>query len=421
MTRREFLRRFGIASSALTFAPAFIDRMAAVCRASTPSTRVYMVKHGDCFQNATKLWSMLDSPSKYIDPSDIVVIKANGQWENQGYTHTGCIKGVIDEILAIPGFSGEVLICDNVQNKDDLLKTGFYAEPADRQHNWADHNWTTLASAYQAAGDSVAATQWLNGPDNGWTGPADGEGWVRSYFTFHGRDTYLSYPVFESPLTSGRMIDMKNGVWEDGVYTGQQVKTIFMPTLNNHGSGSEDYAGVTSAIKSFFGATEIHVGWNSTWNGLYHMHSSTFTQSCATCAGELTGMYINTMYAPMLYITAAMWSGHYSRTGDATETKTLLACDNPVTLDYVACRDVIAPYASWLNPDNNNHTRDQILGCMGQGIGTITPSEFEVMVYDFDSPTATRLDVERRIRDFKQGSASEQDVKDTINLYMDSE
>jgi hypothetical protein len=27
------------------------------------------------------------------------------------------------------------------------------------------------------------------------------------------------------------MIDMKNGVWENGSYTGRKVKAIFMPTL----------------------------------------------------------------------------------------------------------------------------------------------------------------------------------------------
>ncbi len=49
------------------------------------------------------------------------------------------------------------------------------------------------------------------------------------------------------------MIDMKYGVWEGGStgnYTDRKLKTIVMPTLNNHGTGgAEDYAGVTSAIR----------------------------------------------------------------------------------------------------------------------------------------------------------------------------
>jgi hypothetical protein len=428
MSRREFLRHFGIASSAITFSAFFMDRFAAVSEAAVQLTRVYKVKNGDCFQNTAKLWEMLDGPAKYIGANDIVVIKCNAQWPNQGYTHTGCIKGVIDTILQIPNFSGQILICDNTTNGGSAGGWGFDATVSNRVHNWPDHNWNTLAAAYQAAGKPVATKKWTQGPWRNisfpsfseWN-PANGEGWSRSFFTHNGRSTYLSYPVFESPLTSGLMIDMKNGAWKNGVYTGQRVKTIFMPTLNNHGSGSEDYAGITSAVKSFFGATEIHVGDDATFNGYYHIHSSSYTQYSALTAGELVGRYINTMYSPTLFITAAMWSGWQSRVGSAAETKTVLACSNPVSLDYIASRDVISPYASWLNPDNNNNTRKQLLGCSSQGIGTLDSQNIEVLAYDFSNPGANRLDVERKIRNFKSGTASEQEVKDTINLYMDSQ
>ena len=427
MTRRQFLRHYGIASSALTLSPFFMDRFAAVCEAATNNfTRVYKVKNGDPFQNTAKLWELLDGPAKYIGPSDIVVIKGNAQWPHQGYTHTGCIKGVIDGILAIPGFSGEVLICDNAQVYGVTGATGFDATPSNRYQNWADYNWNSLAAQYQAGGKPVTAKKWTTGPwrtitfpgYSGWN-PANGEGWSRDFFSYNGRSTFLSCPVFQSPLTSGRMIDMKNGVWEQGAYTGRQIKTIVMPTLNNHGSGSEDYAGVTSAIKSFFGATEIPNGVGSTWHGYYDIHNSSYSQGSAQSAGELAGRYIKTMFTPVLYITAAMWSGWYSRTGTAAATNTVLACTNPVSLDYIACRDVIAPYASWLNPDQNSHTRQQMLGCSGQGIGTLDPQSIEVVTYDFNHPTANRLDVERKIRDFKAGQTTEQDVKDAVNLYME--
>jgi uncharacterized protein (DUF362 family) len=427
MNRRKFLRHFGIASSAITFSPFFIERFFSVCQAANNLTRVYKVINGDCFQNATKLWEMLDGPAKYIAPTDVVVIKANAQWPYQGYTHKGVIKGVIDQILQIPGFSGEVLICDNTQTYGWGSGTvGFDAALEYRAHNWPDHNWNSLAAAYQAKGKPVATKRWMNSPWRDisfpsvavWN-PSDGEGWTRNFFTFHSLDTFISYPVFQSPLNSSRMIDLKNGVWENGQYTGRRVKTIVIPTLNNHGDASEDEAGVTSAVKSFFGATEIPGGAGGRLNGYYQMHSSGFNGGAQT-VGELVGRYINSFYSPSLYITAAMWSGWYSRTGDAVETKTVLACTNPVTLDYVACRDVISPYAPWLNPDQNTHTRKQILGCMSQGIGAIDPARFEVISFDFNKPSANRLDVERKIRDLKAGAATEQQVKDTINLYMES-
>jgi len=421
MTRRQFLKYFGIASSALTLGPFFIDRFSLAIAQIPPKVKVYMVKNGNCFQNIAKLWE-LGGLGAYFDQNDVVVIKGNGQWENQGYTHTGCIKGFIEQILGIPGFSGKVFICDNVQVYGATNRTGFDATPQYRINNWPDHNWTTLAAAYQNTNKPVGAKRWINSQGT-ITGPADGEGWIRSIFSFHGIDTYLSYPIFRSPLSSGVMVDMKRGIWEGGLYTGQKVKAVFMPTLNNHGGPSgEDYAGITSAIKSFFGATEIHGGVDGRFNNHYNMHSSTYARSRADYAGELAARFILNMYAPVLYITAAMWSGHGSRTGtsDAAETKTVLACKNPATLDYVACKHVISPYKGFLNPDENNNTRRQITGCIAGGVGTINPEEFEIVSYDFNNPTVHRVDIDRKIKEFKAGTANEQEVKDLIRSYMEA-
>ncbi|HTY88530.1 MAG TPA: hypothetical protein VMB80_13770, partial [Candidatus Acidoferrum sp.] len=330
---------------------------------------------------------------------------------------------------AIPEFYGEILICDNIQTNVVPGALGFDATVANRVQNWPDHNWNSLAAQYQANGKPVATKQWTCGawrdityPGYSAWDPANGEGWSRSFFAYNTRPTWLSYPVFQSPLTSGRVIDPKNGVWEKGAYTGRKVKTIVMPTLNNHGTGSEDTAGVTSAIKSFFGATEMSPVYGSLWHGYYDAHYSSVGVNSAQSLGELVGRYINTLFAPALYMTAAMWSGWYSRTGTAAQTNTVLACENPVSLDFVSCRDVISPYASWLNPaDASHNTYKQIYGCCSQGIGTMDPLSIEVISYDFSHPTATRLDVERKIRDFKTGIATQQDVKDVINLYMESQ
>jgi hypothetical protein len=415
--------------------PFFLERMTAVCQAAGSLTRVYKVMNGaDCFQNIAKLWELLGGPAAYINPTDVVVIKANGQWPNQGYTHTGCIKGVIDSILAIPGFSGEILICDNIQIYGISGQVGFDATVANRARNWPDQNWNSLAALYQASGKPVATKQWVNDPNwrnppgalpclSAWN-PANGEGWSRYFLSYNGTPTYLSYPVFSSPVTAGRMIDLKNGVWENGSYTGRQVKTICMPTLNNHGQGAAEDCGTSSAIKCFYGASEIHGGTNGTMAGgtYYNIHSSGGLANgyvIPQAVGELVATYLKTMFAPALYITSAMWSGWYDRTTTAAQTNTVLACLNPVTLDYVSSRDLMSPYASWCNPDQNTHTRTQILGCLNQGIGTIDPTQFEVITYDFNHPTITRLDVERKIQAFKAGQAADQDVKDVIKGYMD--
>lgn len=441
MSRRRFLRYNGIATSALTLSPFFLERLTTVCEAAANPTRVYKVMNGvDCFQNMAKLWELLGGAAAYINPTDVVVIKGNAQWPNQGYTHTGCIKAVIDTILAIPGFSGEILLCDNIQGGGGGGGTyGFDVPASSRINNWPTMNWSELGNSYASQGKPVATVRWQN--DSNWRSPqtvpsfsawnpANGNGWTRYFLRYNGRNTYLSAPVFQSPITPGRMIDVMKGVWENGSYTGRKVKAIFMPTLNNHGvsgGGVEDYAGVTSAIKSFYGATEIFHGSPSyisddyIWNGFYSIHANSYTQFDALAGGNLVGTYINNLYAPVLYITSAIYSGWYNRvtTSGAAFTNTVLACTNPVTLDYVACRDVISPYAAWLNPDLNNNTRKQIVGCNSQGIGTIDPSLFQTVTYDFNKPATTRLGLDQAVRNFKAGTATQQNVKDVIRQYME--
>ncbi len=415
-SRREFWRIFGIASSALTFSPFFLGRLATVF--ALPTVKVYLVKNGDSFQNTAKIWEMTNGTS-YINANDIVVIKGSGQWPSQGYTHTGCIKGITDQILAIPGFSGEVLICDNVQEYGEDGSTGF--DTNNRTNNWPDHNWNSLAAEYQGLGDPVAAKKWQNSLGAAITTiTGTTEGWRREFFSFHGQNAYLSSPVFQSPFDNDKMIDMGQlEAWKSGGYTGQKVVPIFMPTLNYH-SG---YAGVTSAIKCFFGATEIHGGVNGTFTfsstNYNNIHSATFTPGDAVWAGELTARFMNNMYSPALFVTAAMFTGTWSRTGAAVETKTVLACENPVTLDYVACKEVISPYNSTLDPDQPSKTRDQIDGCLSGGIGTITVGEYEVVTYDFDNPTVNRTDIDRKIKEYKEGTATEGDVKTLLQQYFE--
>ena len=445
MTRREFLRHYGIAAGALTLSPFFIERFASVCRAEASLARVYQAKNGsDCFAGVSKLWELLGGARRFIDPTDVVVIKANAQWPNQGYTHTGCIKAVIDALLALPGFSGEVLLCDNIQGGGNGSGNyGFDVPVGKRVNNWPDMNWNELGAYYRSQGKPVGVVQWSN--DSTWRtppgslpcfstwDPARGNGWTRYFFTLNGRNIYVSAPVFASPVTAGRMIDMKNGVWEGGAYTGRRVKALFMPTLNNHDSsgGKEDYAGLTGAVKSFLGASELYHGLpyadDYVWNGFYNIHAGGFSKSEPETTGQMIGTFINNLYAPVLYITPAIYSGWFNRTATegAAYTNTVLACTDPVSLDYIAGRDVISkcgsPRPTWLDPSTrNNNTWRQLLGCNSQGIGTVEPAQLELVTHDFNTPSTPRLEVERKIRDFRTGAAAESEVKDSINRYMDS-
>ncbi len=160
LTRRRFINSVAVALGAFSL-PVTTQAGTVVGGGSrSVPNRVYVVKNGDFTQNIDKLWDMLGGPESYFDPTDVVIIKANAQWPNQGYTHTGCIKAVIDRILAIPGFSGEVIICDNVQEYGSTGAFGFDATSGNRNHNWPDHNWDSLAAEYQGNGYPVATYRW---------------------------------------------------------------------------------------------------------------------------------------------------------------------------------------------------------------------------------------------------------------------
>lgn len=430
LSRRAFLRRFGLGASALTLSPYLIERFAWAA-SELPATRVFAVRNGDFEQNTVKLWELLGGAASHFDPDDVVVLKCNGQWPNQGMTHTGCIKALIDQILAVPGFRGEVHICDNVQDTSYTGKA-FSWGADNRVHNWPDHNWTTLAQEFQRAGKPVAVKKWINTQQD-LASPADGDGWKRTFSSVDdGIPVYFSYPIWKSAVPGSNLrLDVRDGVWESGGYTGRRVKTIYMPTLNNHGNGSQDPAGVTGALKSFFGATEIH-GSNGSYNhdGVAYrtVHGASVSRGRADLIGELAGRYHEQAYTPHLFVTTAMWAGWHSRTGEAAETKTLLACTDPGLLDYVACRDVIGPYQSFLDPRGDNHTRQQIEGYMRYKKrdaayrldATQIEREFEIVAYDFGSPRPTRLDIQRQIRAHRDGLVDEQTVLDTLRAYLES-
>ena len=48
-----------------------------------------------------------------ISKDDIVILKPNAQWWNQGMTNTDAMKAFIEEILRIPGFQGEIIVAEN--------------------------------------------------------------------------------------------------------------------------------------------------------------------------------------------------------------------------------------------------------------------------------------------------------------------
>jgi hypothetical protein len=300
------------------------------------------------------------------------------------------MKALIDMILnRAGGFGGEVIITEHVHRDPNETLADRYCwnmSPGNRQRNWPDMNYLELVSDYHQRGyANVSAVPMCDaGGSSDWavaSGPGDvpegKHGWVRlpAYTASNGNPYYPSYAILRSSF-SGSLVDLKNGGWANGEYTGQRVRLMLLPTLNNHSSlDSEDYAGPTSAVK-------CHIGFIEGTS----LHSVGYNSGDPDAVGEAVGHLITEVVSPSFYMTCAEWTGYGGRTNSsATQTRTVGLCADPATLDYWMCKYVMLPCRpsqTFMNPDNNNNLRKTLLGCLSRGVGTIDESEMVVHLVD---------------------------------------
>lgn len=437
INRREFIRKAGQYSAAAFVGGYLFDSFfySAPGAKAAVLSNIFIAKNGTPAENVAKVIDMrFGGIENFIGHDDVVVINPNGQWQNQGGSNCACCMGMIDLILNRPGgFGGEIIFCENTSFQPD----GFWTVPFMLRNG--PYNFNDMIAYYHSNGHSNVngVRIWRNQDDpSSWpviSGPQNGQGWVRPSWQSPTTSCqlYLPYPVIRSPY-SQRLIDLKNGVYDNG-YAGQPpMRFIKMPNLNNHGnSAQQDYAGVTSAIKSFLGITELENDTRGPFNdGHRHMH--TYADGChggtaaqrAFSAGEAVGAWMTRCRKPDITLTTAEWVGWGSRTdADATQAKTVGLCDDPVSLDYYMSKYVLWPLhpsQQLFNPDYSvatNNTRQTINGCISQGYGTANETEMAAYVYDFNAPRVFRFDIDRKINEFRTGQATQQDVLNLIEQY----
>lgn len=396
-TRRQFLRWLGLLAAAPVLGPRFNLNKAL---AKTPASQaalidLYVARDGTPVTNVQAAINLAGGIQRFIDQDDVVILKPNGQWPNQGYTHTQSMKALIDVILNRPGgFNGEIIIAEHVHRDPTTAMGTSYCwnmSAGNRVNNWPNMNYLELVADYHNRGIPIVTADPLYDSGQGtWaavTGPAGvaagKQGWVhRNYTTMaNSRTIQLAYPILRSS-TSDKLIDLKNGVWQAGSYTGQKVKTIFLPTLNNHGSLNwEDYAGPTSALKCHLGIQDFNVA-----GGTNSLHGVGYNDPISPQAmGESVGQLITQLIKPAFYLTCAEYTGYRGRTDStAAHTKVVGLCADPVTLDYWMCKYIMflcATSQNFMNPDNNNHLRQALVGCQSKGVGTIDESQIAVHQY----------------------------------------
>ena len=123
-TRRQFIAGIGAVAAASLFG----SRVRAA-RISNPGAthHVYVARHGTPVTNVQRAIALAGGIQAFVDYDDAVVLKPNGQWARQGYTHTECLKALIDVILDRPGgFSGEIIIAEHVHRTPAQVASGYY-------------------------------------------------------------------------------------------------------------------------------------------------------------------------------------------------------------------------------------------------------------------------------------------------------
>lgn len=383
-----------------------------------PVSHIFISRNGTPQQNIARVIEMMGGIQKFIGIYDIVVLKPNVQWWNQGRTNLAAMKGFIDLVLNIPSFKGEVIIAENHHFIDDSLPEG----EKDNIRGWThfskingeidgvNHNLNTLIELYHKQGYmNVTKYHWRDGGPkldvwgNGKNGgivkfPAEGDGYIWSdmdyiFAGFMGLKKWkvkMTYPIFTSPY-SGITIDFKNGAFKrDGKGGGsyipdKPVKFINFAVLNTHG----DDTGITSSVKNYMGITDLSCGyWGLKPEGYVNVHACGSKYYPHAKAAAI-GYFMKTIRKSDLNIVTAEWVGwgHRTDVSKATRMRTILASTDPIALDYYGAKYLIYPLSrnkDHHDPDNPRSSVRRFLDLTLVACGEGTLDEKRMRVYEFN-------------------------------------
>lgn len=381
------------------------------------NSHIFVAKNGTPQQNVAKVIEMMGGIEKLIGVNDIVILKPNCQWWNQGRTNLAAMKGFIDLVLDIPGFDGEIIIAENHHFVDESLSE----EEKDNIRGWThlsdingdidgvNHNMNTIIGFYHEKGyrnvnkyhwrdGGPKYDEWGNGQNGGIVkSPADGDGYVWSDidYTFSvlmGIKKWkvkMTYPVFTSPY-SGLVIDFKNGTFMRDKKSGgkyikdKPVKFINFAALNDHGADT----GITSSIKNYMGVTDLSCGdWGVNPAGYHNVHACGGRYFGYAKAGPIA-YFMKTIRKADLNIVTAEWVGwgHRIDISKATRCRTILASKDPVALDYYGAKNIMYPLSKdkYQNPDERRSSIRKFLELALETLGDGTLDEANMVIHNQD-------------------------------------
>lgn len=373
-----------------------------------------------------KMVGNLGGIESLIDKEDIVILKVNSQWWNQGMTNTDVIAEFVQMILDIPGFAGEIILADNNQSETPTER-GWTTDQRNGRFNFNELVAYFNAAGYanvtkyhwHPAGPNPTPLQFGGSGNSVITHPSEGDGYIWPedlyYECPYGNRCILAYPAFTSAY-SGVTIDLKDGAFKNGQYTGQPVKFINFAAMNHHGP----YAGVTASVKNYMGVVDMSCGYPApTPEGTFNTHhigaSATFRWMAHhrktlrkipfmrevyerhpvfrfRYTGGVLGKYMKKIRRADLNIITAVRIGWGSRleTDKAYQADTVLASTDPVALDYWATANILYPvtvtvgapdyYQKMNNPDIEDGPLHTFLQeCRRELGGTMDPARIKVV------------------------------------------
>ena len=269
----------------------------------------------------------LSGPSGMIQTNDVVLIKVNAQWKYRGCTNSDLIRGLVQSILDHPdGFDGEVVIFENGQGRGSLNcnTSSSYGGDTSVHANANNESHSFLYLVNTVFNDPRVSAYLLDPIRNTFIGATDHV--TNGYRTYEN----VSYPCFTT--AGGHRIELLEGIWQGNAYI-QNLKLINVPVLKYHDTGGSE---MTASLKHFYGVVSMSDGYSNFrhYDGL----------------GETSGKMVVSVRTPVLNIIDAIWVSFSSLSGypanTTYQTNQILACQDPVALDYWASKYILYPISN---------------------------------------------------------------------------
>jgi len=383
-------------------------------QAKDVSCLLYRAINGSPESNVIKVVELMGGIEKIIGYYDVVIIKPNVQWWNQGAPNLLALKTFVDLIMNRPGggFDGEVIIAENChRGKAPWNSPGWIHIFLRNSDIPGIKNFNQLCSCLKDHYSSQFSTvHWVDAAQNDGRiySPDDGDGYIycdgtkgmsllkcdNSVKGTGYRETIMTYPIFRTD--KGTIVDFKHGIWEKGAYTDQPLRFINFAALNHHST----YCGATSAVKNYMGISDLSGGPDPHNGGIltdnyYNFHSFPFDKwkpgPQRGMLGRAIGTFMKTVRKADLNITTAEWIGLSSRTEPpVAHTRAVVASTDPVALDYHATKYILYPNSKIPvhNPDDKERPLYQyLLKCAESGECIFDEAAVQIISYDFKKKT----------------------------------